>query len=104
MQTALPGDHLLTGANVEMVGISKNDLGTKFVQFGGGDGLDGALRADGHENRRFNDAAARLQAASPGTGGRIGGKKRVCGRQFSSVQIVFPPTIVRTARPLSFAP
>ena len=35
VQTALPGDHLFSGPNVKMIGISKNDLGTEFVKFRG---------------------------------------------------------------------
>ena len=33
VQPALPGDHLLARANMEMVGISENDLGPKLVKF-----------------------------------------------------------------------
>jgi hypothetical protein len=94
MQPALPRDHFLTRANMKMVGISENNLGTKVVKFKGRDGFDGSLSADRHEDWRLNDTASGFQDACPGVGDWICCKERVCSGQSSHFQTVFPATIV----------
>ena len=55
---------------IKMIRIAEDDLRPRVrLQFRNVYGLDGALRPDGHENRRFNHAVCRVYQA--GTGVRL---------------------------------
>ena len=104
VQPTLPGDHFLSRPDMEMVGISEDNLSSKFVKLRRRHSLDGALRANGHEHGRLNKTATRPQGSRSRFGGRVRGQECVRGGQTSRAQTVFPVTIVRTTRPLSSVP
>ena len=50
--------------------VAENDLRAHFFQFVGRHRLDGAVRADGHEDRRLHDAVVEGQFAAAGLAAR----------------------------------
>ena len=52
MKAAELSDHVLPGAEMEVVGVAEQDLGAERAQLDRIDHLHGRLRADGHERRR----------------------------------------------------
>ena len=49
-------DDVHAGADVEVIGVAKDDLSTEFAKFARVDGFYAALSADGHEHRSVDDA------------------------------------------------
>ena len=66
MQTTAPGHKLVTGSQVKMVGIAKDDGRTDGSQVVRGYGLDRTHRAHGHEDGGGDNTVRRAQ--QPGTG------------------------------------
>lgn len=57
-----------------MVGVGKDDFGIEVVdQIAWGKALDGALRADRHENRGFDSTVSGMQQAGAGVRVRTSG-------------------------------
>jgi hypothetical protein len=51
-----------------MIGVPEDDLGVQLGnQVPRQDAFDGRLRADGHENRGFNDAVGGVEQPGPGS-------------------------------------
>jgi hypothetical protein len=50
MQAAHAADGFVAGAQVEMVGVAEDDFCAEGLERVLGDGFDGSLRADGHED------------------------------------------------------
>ena len=71
MQTAGGADDVHAGADVEVVGVAKKDLGAHFDKFAGIQGLDAGLSADGHEDGGLDDAAGCGQASQAGFGAGV---------------------------------
>jgi hypothetical protein len=65
-------DDVHPGANVEVIGVSEDDLSTEFAEFAGVDGFHTALCADGHEDGSVDDAVGSVEATAASFGGRIG--------------------------------
>ena len=68
MQAAAPGDQIVAGPQVEVIGVAQEDLGAERVEIAVRDAFHRALRADRHERRRLDvavrashDAAARAR-------------------------------------------
>ena len=55
MQAAHLGDQLVAGAQVEVVGVAKDDLSVELLEQVLRDGLDGSGRADRHERWGLNE-------------------------------------------------
>ena len=55
-----------------MIRVAEDYLGTGFLELGGRQGLDRALRADRHENGGLDGTMQGLQPAAPGGSGGIG--------------------------------
>ena len=72
VQAAGGADDFESGTQIQMVSVAENDLRAHLVQFARVERLDAGLRADGHEHRRFDDAARRGQSAETRFGVRIG--------------------------------
>ena len=71
VQPASLADQLLTGADMQVVGIGEDNLRTDFVQLARGHALDRCLCADRHENRGLDVAVRRMNDASAGMGLRV---------------------------------
>ena len=56
---------------MQVVGVAEHDRRAESAQLGRVDGLDGGLRADGHEGRRRHVAMRSRQ--DPGAGGAVCG-------------------------------
>ena len=63
MQPACLADDVLAGTQVEMVGVTQDDLGVDLLHLPGGHGLDRSLGAHRHINGRGNIAVGRVQHA-----------------------------------------
>jgi hypothetical protein len=63
---------LVAGAEVEVVGVAEDDLGANFFEDGLGDGLDGALGSDGHEDGCLYGLVGQVKAGAAGAGGVSG--------------------------------
>ena len=69
MQSARVLEHLRPRAQVEVVGITKDDLSADLItKCGAVDSLDGTLRPDGHEDRCFDQPMGGMQFADAGVG------------------------------------
>jgi hypothetical protein len=62
----------VAGAEIEMVGVAKNDFDAEGFERVLGDGFDGALRADGHEDRGFDGLMRQEETAAAAAGGGYG--------------------------------
>ena len=57
-------DALVPGTQKQVIGVGEDDLGVEVVnEVARGERLDGGLGADGHENRRFDDAVGGMEQA-----------------------------------------
>ena len=65
MQAAQFADQFVSGAQIQMIGISENDLRAELFQSLIAKALDRRLRPDRHEGRRFDLAMRSNQAAEP---------------------------------------
>ena len=64
MQPAAPRDELVAGPQVQVIGVAEDDLARRRrSSCAMRQRLDGALRADRHEDRRLDDAVRRVQHA-----------------------------------------
>ena len=70
VQTAVLGDDLLAGSEVQVVGVGEDHVGAHGPHLVGMQALDGRLGADGHE-RRGRDLAVR-RPHDPGPGSPVG--------------------------------
>jgi hypothetical protein len=68
-------DDLGAGAEPEVVGIAKDDLGVDHVEVVGMEGFDRSLGADGHENGGFDHTVRGGEAAAAGFGVGVGGEE-----------------------------
>src|SRR5882757_1125053 len=64
VEASHPPDQFVARTQIKMVGIAKNDFGAKFLKRFVAQSFDGRLRTDRHEERRFNCAVRRGQAAA----------------------------------------
>jgi hypothetical protein len=71
VEPAERGDHVVAGAEVQVVGVAEDDLGADRAQFVRVEALDGAFRADGHEGGGSHVAVPGPEHA--GTGCAVGG-------------------------------
>ncbi len=69
MQAAEAADHVESGPQPEMERVAEDDLRAERREFDRVDALDGAVRADRHEDGRVDDAVRERQAAA--TGGTV---------------------------------
>ena len=72
MQAAGGADDVESGPQIEVVGIAEDDLGAHFAEFAGVEGLDGGLRADGHEGGGVHGAAGGAEHAEARLSVRVG--------------------------------
>ena len=63
-------DHVLAGANVQVVGVGEHDARAHGFEVGGGECAHAALRADGHEGRRLDRPVRQCEHAGPRAAGR----------------------------------
>ena len=74
MEPAEALDELVAGAQVEVVGVAEDELRADVLKDGLGDGLDGALGADGHEDGGIYGAVGQVKAGATSAGG-MGGEE-----------------------------
>ena len=72
VQPAGGADDVEAGPDVQVIGVAENDLRAHLAEFARVERLDAALRADGHEHRRLDDAVRGGQSAQARFGVRIG--------------------------------
>ena len=65
VQTAAPGDELITGPQHQVIGVPKDDLGVNFLKMVRRESLDGALGSDRHEDRRLDGTVSGLKSPPP---------------------------------------
>jgi len=58
VEAASPRNQLVAGSQIQVIGIAEDDLGPDIFEMLSREGLDHALRADGHEGRGLNDTAS----------------------------------------------
>ena len=58
-----------------MVGVGENDLGSGVVNLCRGHRLEGAMSADGHEDRRFDYSVWSCNASATGAGSLVFGEQ-----------------------------
>ncbi len=66
VQAAVAVQDVGAGAQPQVEGVAQHDLGADLLQFVRQHGLDAAVGAHGHEDRRLDDAMVQRQAAAPG--------------------------------------
>ena len=59
-------DDVHPGTDMEMIGVTEDDLSAEFAEFARVDGFDAALGADGHEDGSVDDAVGSGEAAATG--------------------------------------
>ena len=57
------------GTQIEVIGVAEDDFRAERFERVLGDGFDGALRADGHEDRRLDGLMGQEEAAAAAAGG-----------------------------------
>jgi hypothetical protein len=72
MQAAHAADGLVAGAQIEVVSVAEDDFDAEGFERVLGDGFDGALRADGHEDRGFDGLMRQEETAAAAAGGGYG--------------------------------
>ena len=65
MQAAEPRDQLVARAQEQVIGVAEDDCGADRLEVAVQRRLDAALRADGHERRRLDDAVRRVEPSEP---------------------------------------
>ena len=65
VQAAVRADHVDAGPQQQVERVAENDLRAQALELLGRHRLDRAVRADRHERRRVDDAAAERDAAAP---------------------------------------
>src|SRR5262249_41278948 len=71
VQAAHSCDEVRSGPQFKVIGVGKHDTGAGGRELVRCQALDGRLRADWHEYRRFDNAVRRMEPAAPR--GAIGG-------------------------------
>jgi hypothetical protein len=74
VEAAKVADQFVAGAQPEVVGVAKDDLGTEFFKFLGVEGFYGSLSADRHENRCFDRPVGQNESAAACGAAWIGGE------------------------------
>jgi len=64
VQAAHAADGLVTGAQIKMIRVAENDLGAERFERVLWDSLHRSLRANGHEDGRFDDLMRKNQASA----------------------------------------
>ena len=90
VEAAKPGDRLVAGAQVQMVGVGEEQSCAQSFQLRGGDGLDRRLRAYGGEERGEQFAVRRSQDSRP--------RPAVCGGEVEIHRAHSPQIQCRPAR------
>ena len=74
-----PGNQLVPGAEMQVIGVAENDLSARFLEVAVTHRLDAALRPDRHEGRRLYDTmgCAELPEARKAVGTAEGEFERV---------------------------
>jgi hypothetical protein len=75
VQPAEPRDPLVTGAQVEVIGVGQDDRRAGSLEVIRVQRLDRRVRADRHELRRVDRAMGQLETAQAGTGRTVGGRR-----------------------------
>ena len=65
MQPAHATDSLMSGAQIEMIGIAENDLRVQLLENVLRNGLDGAGGSHGHEHRGFHGLVRQMHLCAP---------------------------------------
>ena len=65
VQAAAPGDELVAGPQVEVIGVAQDDFRAEVLEVPRREGLDRPARADRHERRRLHVAVGGPQHAAP---------------------------------------
>src|SRR5690349_7287754 len=65
MQPAKPTNSVMSGPQIEMVGIAEDDLSAERFKRVLRDGLHGPLRANRHKHRRFDGLVRQRNAPAP---------------------------------------
>lgn len=66
MQTSMSGNEIVTGAEVQMIGVAENDFGSDGVQIIRRNGLDAAYSTHRHKDWRIDRPMSRLQCPCAG--------------------------------------
>ena len=66
VEAAGGADDVHPGTDVEMIGVTEDDLSTEFAEFARVDGFDAALCADGHEDGSVDNTVGGGEAAAAG--------------------------------------
>ena len=66
VQAAAPRDEVFSGAEVQVIGVAEDDPRAGVGEVAVRQRLHGPLRADGHEDRRLDDAVSRVQPPAAG--------------------------------------
>jgi hypothetical protein len=69
VQAAHAANEFVTGTEIEMVGVAQDDFSAEGFERVLWDGLDGALRADGHEDRSFDGLVGKMKTGAAAAGG-----------------------------------
>ncbi len=72
VKAAHAADYFVAGAEIEMVGVAEDDFCAERFERVLRDGFDGALRADGHEDRGFDGLVGEDETAATAAGGGFG--------------------------------
>ena len=73
VESPAPRHQIVTGAQIQVIGIAEDNLRADGFQIIRGNGLDTACRTYGHEDRSFNRAVRSVQ--QPGAGVAVHGQK-----------------------------
>ena len=72
VQAAQPANQLVPRPQIEMVGVAEDDLSAEVFEDILGDGFDGTLCADGHEDGGFDGLVRKVDAGAASAGGGCG--------------------------------
>ena len=72
VQAAHAADGLVSRTQVEVIGVTEDDLGAERFQRVLRDGLDRSLCADGHEDRSFHGLMRKVETSAASAGGGFG--------------------------------
>ena len=67
MQTTQPSNHIVAGAQVEVIGVGEHKRGAQFLDLDRGERLDRCLRANGSKDWREKVAMRRSEDSRAGT-------------------------------------
>jgi hypothetical protein len=72
MESAAAGDEIVSGPQIQVIGVAEEDLRAERVELAMRHALHRTLRTDRHERRRLDDAMRRRHAAAAGAGVGVG--------------------------------